>query len=108
MPASKKYATSQVLMGGSFRELDARDDFSFFRHPCSEGFGVWRRAAFYLPHRTNEAIREHDISRRASVRRTTGLRGAGPCGDGLTHIAEEILPGGAVPFQSVGRDHFQA
>jgi hypothetical protein len=69
---------------------------------------LWRDLFNQLPNDTNLAIRQREELRRTSVLRTASFSGAGPSGDGLTNISREILPGGAIPLQSVRRDHFQA
>src|SRR4030095_5607439 len=53
------------------------------------------------------AVGQLDEFRGSSVRRTTNLGWTEPGADGLSHTRLEILPRGAVPFQSVGGDHFQ-
>ncbi len=61
-----------------------------------------------LPNDTNLAIRQSEELRRTSVLRAPGFGRAGSCVDGFTDIIREILPGRAVPLESVGGDHFQA
>ena len=61
-----------------------------------------------LPNDANLAVRQFEEFRRTSVLRAPSLGGAGPGGHGLPDIIREVLAGGAVPLESVRRDHFQA
>ena len=66
-----------------------------------------RQVLDILPNDPQLAVRQLEEFRRSSVRRTTSLGWTVPGADGLSHTRLEILARGAVPFQSVGGDHFQ-
>ena len=61
-----------------------------------------------LPNDANLAVRQRKEFSRTSVLRASSLGGARPGGHGLPDIIREILPGGAIPLESVRGDHFQA
>src|SRR5262245_49529696 len=74
---------------------------------CSEVNLPGRQILNILPDDPQLAVRQLDEFRRSSVRRATNLGWTEPGADGLPHTRLEILSRGAVPFQSVGGDHFQ-
>src|SRR3984957_17105908 len=69
---------------------------------------VGRKFFNELPGAPDLAIRELDELRRAPVLSTARLGWTRSGCHGLAHIRKEVLAGGAIALQSIGRDHLQA
>src|SRR5881392_331378 len=106
--ASTTPALPRPLRNGRFISLMSSSPFFERTLRCRSEVNLrGRQVLNILPNDPQLAVRQLEEFRRSSVRRTTSLGWTEPGADGLSHTRLEILARGAVPFQSVGGDHFQ-